>query len=77
MTVRCKFTLTEISNHYWGKGQTFVFQAVYDPSIPEDQRFASASPNGRFEILVDNPAVQSQWKLGQAYYFDCIEAPAQ
>ena len=40
MTVRCKFTLAEIRNHHWGKGRTFVFTALYDTSIPEDQRFA-------------------------------------
>jgi hypothetical protein len=77
MTVRCKFVLTEIRNHHYGKGQTFVFTAQYDQSIPEDQRFATATPNGRFEMYVDNPPVQAAYKLGQAYYFDSTEVPAE
>jgi hypothetical protein len=75
MTVRCKFTLTEIHGVNWSKGQRFVFQPIYDSSVPEDRRFCLTTPSGRFEIFVDNPAVQAAYKLGQAYYFDSTEVP--
>jgi hypothetical protein len=47
-----------------------VFEPEYDQSIPEDQRFARATPNGRFEMHVDNPAVTDNMKLGQTFYVD-------
>ncbi|HEX4149576.1 MAG TPA: hypothetical protein VHY20_11340, partial [Pirellulales bacterium] len=52
------------------------FEPQYDSSIPEDQRFYSTTPSGKFEILVNNPAVQSAWKLGSSYYLDASEVPA-
>lgn len=69
MSVRAKFTLTEIHTFSYG-GKRFVFTPQYDTSIPEDQRFAKASPSGRFEITVDNPAAIEQFTIGQAYYVD-------
>jgi len=59
-----------------GSSRKYVFQPQYDTSIPEDQRFAKASPSGKFEIMVDNPAVHDQFKVGQAYYFDATPVPA-
>lgn len=75
--VRAKFRLTEIHNLSWSQtAQRFVFEAQYDQSIPEDQRFSTATPTGRFEMTVDNPAAQQQFKLGEAYYFDATPVPA-
>lgn len=48
------------------------FQAMYDPSLPEDQRFAKATPSGSLEIHVDNPDVH--FELGQSYYLDFTPA---
>lgn len=72
MTVRCKFQLSEIREHAYSKAKTFVFTPNYDNTIEEDRRFYTASPSGRFEILVDNPAVFEKWKIGSYYYFDAI-----
>lgn len=73
--VRAKFTLTEIHNFSWSdNSKNFVFTPQYDPSIPEDVRFAKASPTGKFEMRVDNPAAIEQLKLGQAYYVDFTPA---
>lgn len=73
--VRCKFQLTEVTS-FPGGGQKFVFSPNYDQSIPEDQRFAKASPSGKFEIYVDNPAAQKQFEVGKFYYFDAVPVPA-
>lgn len=69
--VRAKFRLSEVHNLSWSQtAQRFVFEAQYDTAIPEDQRFSKATPTCRFEMTVDNPAAQQQFKLGESYYFD-------
>jgi hypothetical protein len=75
MTVRAKFQLREVHSYAWG-GKKFIFAPQYDTSIPEDARFAKASPSGEFSIVVDNPAVDAQFKVGEFYYFDVTPAPA-
>ena len=74
MTVRAKFTLTSIKSHAYSSGKTLTFQAVYDQSIPEDQRFQKATPWGQFEMTIDNPAALEQFELGKAYYFEASPA---
>lgn len=74
--VRAKFQLQQITENYWNKNsRTLVFQPSYDTSIPEDQRFATATPSGRFEMQVDNPAALAQLTLGEYYYVDFTPAP--
>ncbi len=81
--VRAKFMLTEVTesgysytdkdgNRVLAKnpGKRLVFSPKYDPAIPEDQRFATATPSGRFEMHVDNPAALVQFEIGQQYYID-------
>jgi hypothetical protein len=76
--VRAKFALTEITEVSWSKdARRLTFAPQYDTSIPEDQRFAKATPSGELWMQVDNPAALEQFKLGQAYYFDITPAPAQ
>ncbi|MFJ2004827.1 hypothetical protein [Streptomyces chartreusis] len=48
--------------------RTFRFHAVYDTTIPEDQRYARATPCGAIEIQVDNPSVA--FEPGRQYYLD-------
>jgi hypothetical protein len=74
--VRAKFLLSAIHSHHHTAAQTFVFTPQYDASIAEDQRFSKATPNGRFEMYVDNPSAQQTLKLGAAYYLDLTEVPA-
>jgi hypothetical protein len=73
--VRCKFRLAEVTEYPWGS-KRFVFRPEYDTSIPEDQRFAKSSPTGEFTILVDNPAAQEKFKVGEYYYFDATPVTA-
>lgn len=70
-TIRAKFKCTsETRNAYSQDSRTYRFQAQYDPSLPEDQRFAKATPSGSLEILVDNP--NAQFTLGADYYLDFV-----
>ena len=76
MMTRAKFMLTAHTEMAYGpdswRGHEFKFSAQYDPSIPEDQRFAQASPSGEMKIMVDNPPVVEFWKgmLGKQFYLD-------
>lgn len=74
MTVRAKFILQSVTD-YGGTGKRFHFMPQYDMNIPEDQRFARATPSGELTMFVDNPAVIERFKIGQAYYLDMVEAP--
>lgn len=74
MTVRSKFTLTEVTQTR-GTAKRLKFEATYDSTIPEDQRFQKATPYGQFEMTVDNPAALAQFELGKAYYFDATPVP--
>lgn len=76
-TIRSKFQLVEIRQHSWStEFRTLVFEARYDSSVPEDQRFCTATPTGRFEMLVDNPTALAHFTLGRYYYFDATEVPS-
>ena len=79
MKVLAKFMLQEHRQYGYGGGHvqhTFVFRPQYDPSIPEDQRFAKASPTGEMTITVDNPTVVAEWagKQGTQFYLDMTPA---
>lgn len=73
MTVRAKLTLTAVTEMLYGK--RLRFDAQYDSSIPEDQRFQKATPSAHAEFQIDNPAALEQFKLGAAYYVDFTAAP--
>ena len=76
LKIRCKFQLVEVTEFVHG-GRKYKFAPQYDTSIPEDQRFAKASPSGEFTIYVDNPEVHKEWKVGQYYYFDATPVIAE
>ncbi len=67
--IRAKFQLNEEKRISWQPDSRYLkFGAVYDPSLPEAQRFAKATPSGTLEMQVDNPA--AQFTLGTSYYLD-------
>jgi hypothetical protein len=72
MTVRAKFTVTAITRNSWdnGRGARITLAPQYDSSIPEDQRFAKATPSGEFWMQVDNPAAIDALPLGHTFYVD-------
>jgi hypothetical protein len=71
-TVRAKFRCNSITGHAGMSAKTVKFAAVYDSSIPEDRRYATATPTGELTMLVDNPAVS--FELGRQYYLDFTPA---
>jgi hypothetical protein len=76
--VRAKFQLQEVTQNCWSpSGRKLVFSPLYDTSIPEDRRFAQATPSGRFEMQVDNPAALEKFQIGQHYYVDFTPAPKE
>lgn len=76
MSVRAKFQFTGKKQSYCDEGATLVFEARYDATVPEDQRFSKFTPTGRFEAHVTNPAALAQFTLGQFYYLDITPVPA-
>jgi hypothetical protein len=80
MAIRSKFRLTSVVSTEYSPGyvsKKYVFDTQYDSTIPEDQRFCTATPNGRIEMLIDNPVAQAAFEVGKDYYFDAIPMAAK
>jgi hypothetical protein len=75
--IRAKFKcISETTSAYGSEGaKHYKFQALYDSTLPEDQRFAKATPSGTLEILVDNPS--AQFELAADYYLDFTKVKQQ
>jgi hypothetical protein len=76
-TVRAKFRCTNRTTTQYGATAeaawvSYTFEAMYDPNVPEDQRFAKATPVGKLTMNVDNPAVS--FEPGKSYYLDFAPA---
>jgi hypothetical protein len=75
--VRAKLRLTEITDVAWSAARKKLrFECQYDNTIPENQRFQQATPEGHIELVVDNPAAINALKLGNYYYVDFTSANA-
>jgi hypothetical protein len=73
MSVRAKLRVDSID------GNKIILTTVYEPDGTKDSenaRFTKATPWGRVEIGIDNPAALEQFKVGSYYYADFNEAPA-
>ena len=46
----------------------FVFNAIYDTSTPENERFSTATPYAKLELNVSNPEID--FTVGTEYYLD-------
>ena len=68
--VRGKFTLTQMTQGAGQTGRSLTFSPQYDPNLPEDQKYAKATPSGSLTMYVDNPPALEQLVLGKAYYLD-------
>ena len=78
MTVRAKMRCTSITTMDIGGGMSVKkvrFDALYDTSIPEDERFQKATPNASAEFQIDNPAALEQLTPGKSYYVDFSPVP--
>lgn len=77
ITVRGKFRCTESAKTFWNNGAIrFTFDAVYDADIPEDRKYAVATPSGKLEITVTSPSAAEQFELGEYYYLDLTKVAA-
>lgn len=72
MTIRAKIQLTHITQSSWGNKDDRIlkFAAIYDETIPEEQRFQKATPSAEFTMTVNNPVALEQFVLGEKYYVD-------
>lgn len=76
MIVRAKFRCTTDTQQvgYPDTQHRYTFAPVYQPDVPEDQRFAKSTPQGEAWMVVDNPAVR--FEVGEYYYLDFVKVPA-
>lgn len=71
--VRAKFAVVRRNITDYGKFGTsteVVLQPQYDTTIPEDQRYAQATPCGELKMTVDNQAALDVFKHGTVFYLD-------
>lgn len=73
--VRGKFTLVSMKQHAGSSARSLEFAPQYDPNLPEDQKYAKATPSGSLTMYVDNPPALAQLELGKAYYLDLTPVP--
>lgn len=62
----------------YGQSEKIVLQLVYEgPLGPnmENRRFHQASPWGKFELTIDNPALRGFYKKDGYYYIETTPAP--
>lgn len=74
---RCKFRCVSSEPQFEGsEGRKVVLETQYDQSLPEDQSFTRATPWGRMEVLIDNPAALAAmaFEPGKCYYVDLTPA---
>ena len=71
--VRGKFTVSEITTYQYGS-KKITLQALYDPNLPEDQKYAKATPSGTITMQVDNPPAADYLEIGKAFYVDFTRA---
>jgi hypothetical protein len=73
--IRGKFVVTSRTEYENINYAKVILEARYDSQLPEDQRFAEATPTGKLEMTVTVPAVIEAFKPGKIFYLDFNEAP--
>ncbi len=68
--VRAKFKVVAVTDHDYGDGKTIKLAPCYDASVPEDRRFAQATPTAELSMYVNNPLAIEALKLGKYFYLD-------
>ena len=72
-TVRAKFKVSEIVERHFNptySQKTIVLTPEYDQKIAEDVSFQKATPTGRMEMQIDNPAAIERMPIGKVFYVD-------
>jgi hypothetical protein len=71
MAIRCLFKVTSVEQFVKdGVDRKVKLMAVYDPSIPEEQRFMEMTPSGNMEAYITNPEALKQIEIGKMFYVD-------
>lgn len=75
--IRAKFRCTSETKTFYGgpDSRTYKFDAMYDPEIPEDLRYARATPTGTLEMTVDNPS--AQFTVGSFYFLEFVPCDSE
>lgn len=71
--VRAKFKVTEVITTQFNPtySQTkIVLTPEYDSKLAEDVSFSKATPSGRMEMQIDNPAALAAMPVGKTFYVD-------
>ncbi len=69
MTIRAKMTVNEvISNTY--SDQVKLSPVCGGGTSAEDNSYAKATPGGKLELTIDNPALKGAIKPGMTFYVD-------
>ena len=69
--IRGKMVVESVT-HYDYPAVLVTMECRYDRSIPEDQRFAKATPSGDLRMQIDNPDVIELMKPGKSFYIDFV-----
>jgi hypothetical protein len=77
--VRCKMVCTEKAERFnqWSQQpeKETVVVKLTAANGPQNQTWSKYTPTGSIELQITNPAAFEQFKLGQAYFVDFVEAP--
>jgi hypothetical protein len=71
--VRAKFKVLQVTKFSYPGTQVKLYP-IYDPTIPEDQRFSNATPSGGIDLFINNPAAEEQFTVNKSFYVDFTEA---
>lgn len=74
MRTRAKFRCNFVRDH--GDNKYVELSVVYSRvDGSENKDFTKATPSGKIEMQIDNPAASVQFKPGDFYYVDFTPAP--
>lgn len=77
LKIRAKFAVSAVTSYNDTHAKTVRLMPLYDPSLPEDQRFSEATPSGSIEMFVNNPSALDALVPGRKFYVDFIPVDEQ
>jgi hypothetical protein len=71
--IKAKFNVMEITKYGNGGGGKVTLSPVVGGDNPENKEFWEATPSGKIELCIDNPAVMQAFEFGE-YYVEFTKA---
>lgn len=74
---RCKFVCEKSAPQWEGaSSRNVTLRAQYESPtpVPEDEAFSRYTPCGHLDMTIDNPALDTFFEPGKAYYIDISPA---